>query len=156
MHRANWPIRLILAVTLSKRQIKRLAHEVKAALAQQDRRGQSKHVAKQAARQYAQDRQTKYTPVTGLYATSSYTMKYPNKDYIEHLRRKYPPGTRLQLSCMEDEMAVPPGSMGTVDFIDDAGQIHMNWDCGRSLALIPGVDSFSRLPSPKEKAGDAR
>ena len=31
-------------------------------------------------------------------------MKYPNKDYIEHLRRKYPPGTRLQLSCMEDEM----------------------------------------------------
>ena len=78
-------------------------------------------------------------------------MKYPNKDYIEHLRRKYPPGTRLQLSCM-----VPPGSMGTVDFIDNAGQIHMNWDCGRSLALIPGVDSFSRLPSPKEKTGDAR
>ena len=83
-------------------------------------------------------------------------MKYPNKDYIEHLRRKYPPGTRLQLSWMEDEVAVPPGSMGTVEFIDDAGQIHMNWDCGRSLALIPGVDSFSRLPSPKEKTGDAR
>ena len=75
-------------------------------------------------------------------------MKYPNKDYIEHLRRKYPPGTRLQLSCMEDEFPVPPGSMGTVECIDDAGQIHVDWDCG--------VDSFSRLPSPKEKAGDAR
>ena len=89
-------------------------------------------------------------------------MKYPNKDYIEHLRRKYPPGTRLQLSCMEDEFPVPPGSMGTVGCIDDAGQIHvaghihMSWACGRSLALIPGVDSFSRLPSSKEKAGDAR
>ena len=44
-------------------------------------------------------------------------MKYPNKDYIEHLRRKYPPGTRLQLSCMEDEFPVPPGSMGTVECI---------------------------------------
>ena len=69
-------------------------------------------------------------------------MKYPNKDYIEHLRRKYPPGTRLQLGCMEDEFPVPPGSMGTVECFDDAGQIH--------------VDSFSRLPSSKEKAGDAR
>ena len=39
---------------------------------------------------------------------------------------------------------------------EHAGQIHMNWDCRRRLALIPGVDSFSRLPSPKEKAGDAR
>ena len=95
-------------------------------------------------------------PKKGASVEGLMPMKYPNKDYIEHLRRKYPPGTRLQLSCMEDEMAVPPGSMGTVDFIDDAGQIHMNWDCGRSLALIPGVDSFSRLPSPKEKTGDAR
>ena len=83
-------------------------------------------------------------------------MNYSNKAYVEHLRRKYLPGTRLQLNCMEDEMAVPPASMGTVECIDDAGQIHMNWDCGLSLALIPGVDSFSRLPAPKEKAGDAR
>ena len=83
-------------------------------------------------------------------------MKYPNKDYIEHLRRKYPPGTRLQLSCMEDESPVSPGSMGTVECIDDAGQIQVIWDCGRGLALIPGVDSFSHLPSPKEKTGDAR
>lgn len=52
-------------------------------------------------------------------------MKYPNKEYIEHLRRKYPPGTRLQLGCMEDDFPVPPGSMGTVECIDDAGQIHV-------------------------------
>ena len=35
-------------------------------------------------------------------------MKYPNKEYIEHLRRKYPPGTRMQLSCMEDEFPFRP------------------------------------------------
>ena len=49
-------------------------------------------------------------------------MNYSSKEYVEHLRRKYPPGTRLQLSCMEDEFPVPPGSMGTVECIDDAGQ----------------------------------
>ena len=48
-------------------------------------------------------------------------MNYSNKDYIEHLRHKYPPGTRLQLSCMEDGFPVPPGSMGAVECIDDAG-----------------------------------
>lgn len=53
-------------------------------------------------------------------------MNYSNKAYVEHLRRKYPPGTRLQLGCMEDEFPVPPGSMGTVECIDDAGQIHVD------------------------------
>ena len=76
-------------------------------------------------------------PARHLVMKGKMPMKYPNKDYIEHLHRKYPPGTRLQLSCMEDEFPVPPGSMGTVECIDDAGQIHVDWDCGRSLAPHP-------------------
>ena len=68
-------------------------------------------------------------------------------------RAKYPPGTRILLLGMEDpHHPVPPGTRGTVDHVDDGGTIHMKWDNGRTLALIPGVDSFSRLPSPKEKA----
>ena len=35
------------------------------------------------------------------------TNKIPSRDYIEHLRRKYPKGTRVQLGCMEDAMPVP-------------------------------------------------
>ena len=77
-------------------------------------------------------------------------MKYPNKDYIEHLRRNTAATRPLQLSCMEDEMAVPPGSMGTVDFIDDAGQIHMNWDCGRSLASSPVWTRSADCPNPQK------
>lgn len=57
---------------LSKNVTKRLTHEVKAALAKCDRRGQSKHAAKQAARAEAQRTQSHYTQITGLYATSSY------------------------------------------------------------------------------------
>ena len=82
-------------------------------------------------------------------------MRMYNQKQVEQLRKRYPKGTRLCLDFM-DEAGMPPGLQGTVAFIDDAGQIHMNWDCGRSLALIPGVDSFSRLPAHKEKDGDAR
>ena len=38
-------------------------------------------------------------------------MKYPNKDYIEHLRRRYLPGTRLQLSCMDDFLPAEAAEM---------------------------------------------
>ena len=43
---------------------------------------------------------------------------------------------------MDDKQAPPPGTIGTVDFIDDAGTIHMSWETGSSLGLIPETDSF--------------
>lgn len=58
---------------VSSRVNKRLTHEVKTALSQNDKRGQSKHAAKQAARAEAQRTHTSYTQITGLYATSSYS-----------------------------------------------------------------------------------
>ncbi len=57
----------------------------------------------------------------------------------------FPTGTRLQLIEMEDPDAVPAGTRGTVTTVDDAGNIHMNWDNGRSLALIYGEDKFRHL-----------
>lgn len=42
-------------------------------------------------------------------------------------------------------------------YVDDMGQIGMRWDNGRSLALVPGVDRFTRVDAPKrQKGGDAR
>ena len=51
---------------------------------------------------------------------------------------------------MEDPQAPPPGTKGTVSYVDDMGQIGVKWDTGSSLSLIPGVDSFSR-ESAQEK-----
>ena len=65
---------------------------------------------------------------------------------VERIREQYPPGTRLQLEHMDDPYApVPPGTQGTVAFVDDAGQVHMEWDNGRTLAIIPGVDRFHSI-----------
>ena len=47
---------------------------------------------------------------------------------------------------MSDPFApVPSGTKGTVEHVDDAGQIHMKWDNGSSLALISDEDLFRKL-----------
>lgn len=64
----------------------------------------------------------------------------------ERIKETYPPGTRLMLLSMEDPWApVPPGTRGTVAYVDDIGQIGMKWDNGQSLSLVPGEDSFRKL-----------
>ena len=66
---------------------------------------------------------------------------------VDFIKEQYPPGTRIRLNSMDDPYApILPGTEGEVDFVDDAGQLHMKWDNGRSLALIPGEDSFTVLP----------
>lgn len=77
-----------------------------------------------------------------------------------YAQKSYPPGTRIRLLSMDDPFApVAPGTCGTVEHVDDAGQLHMKWDNDRSLAVIPGEDSFEVLSRPvkqKAKGGDAR
>ena len=73
-------------------------------------------------------------------------MRMPTEKEIARIRTLYPAGTRVELISMEDPYAHPKaGELGTVQFIDDLGQIHVRWDCGSGLALIPGTDSFRRV-----------
>lgn len=66
--------------------------------------------------------------------------------FAQRMKDNYPPGTRIMLLSMDDPYApVPEGTKGTVVHVDDAAQIHMKWDNGRTLAIVPGEDSFRKL-----------
>ena len=65
---------------------------------------------------------------------------------VKMYKEMYPKGTRIELIYMNDPFApVPDGTKGTVEFVDDMGQLHMKWDNGRTLGLIPNVDSFRKI-----------
>ena len=58
-------------------------------------------------------------------------------------KKKYPVGTRIRLIHMEnDPRPVSEGTIGHVMFVDGIGQVHVRWENGRCLAVIPGIDSF--------------
>lgn len=64
------------------------------------------------------------------------------QEEVNEIKEKYPVGTRIRLIHMDDMQSVPPDTLGTIESVDDQGQLHMKWDNGRGLALIPGVDQF--------------
>ena len=68
---------------------------------------------------------------------------------VEMIKKMYPVGTRIKLNYMEDSFAVPSGMTGTVEYVDDEGQIGMSWDNGRTLSLVYVVDSFSKIEQEK-------
>ena len=59
--------------------------------------------------------------------------------WLDFLREQYPKGSRIRLTEKEDNpRPIPPGSMGTLDHIDDAGQFQINWDRRRQRQVCDG------------------
>ena len=52
---------------------------------------------------------------------------------------------------MDSEPDMPAGLRGKVAFVDDIGQIFVNWENGRSLALNTEADSFQVVSKPTRK-----
>lgn len=62
----------------------------------------------------------------------------------ELYRLRYPAGTKVMLTAPISDKYTPKeiGDIMTVDYVDDAGQIHGSWLSGGSMAIIIGVDEF--------------
>ena len=55
-------------------------------------------------------------------------------------------GKRIELISTTDPYTdLKPGDRGTVDFVDDMGTIHVNWDNDSQLGLVPGEDHYKLL-----------
>ena len=72
---------------------------------------------------------------------------------IKHGDPKAKPGLRIHLISMdtEDPNPIDSGLEGTIDRVDDMGTIHVNWDDGRRLGVIPGVDDYQILPKKEDQ-----
>lgn len=70
-------------------------------------------------------------------------MQQISKEEIKEIKEKYIVGTKVELIKMYDYInAVPEGTKGIIEYIDDIGTLHIKWENGSGLGLVVGVDEF--------------
>lgn len=68
------------------------------------------------------------------------------REDVLFLKDKFPIGTKVKVTKMKDPVhPVPPGTIGEVVGVDDAGTIHVAWENGQGLGLVYGVDTFEKF-----------
>lgn len=83
-------------------------------------------------------------------------MKSPSPEKLAALRQHYTAGSRVKLIRMNDPYRpdLKAGALGTVVYVDDAGNIHVNWDCGSSLSVLYGIDACEVIHFEGSKTND--
>ena len=72
-------------------------------------------------------------------------MRFPSKEQVEAVRRRYPAGCEVELVSMNDPQAPPAGTRGKVIAVDDIGTVFVAWSTGGSLGVALGEDSCRRV-----------
>jgi len=63
-------------------------------------------------------------------------------------------GKRIRLIQMgNDPNPVEPGTEGVIDFVDGIGQLHVKWDNGRTLAIVPEEDEYEIITENEAGGG---
>ena len=67
-------------------------------------------------------------------------------EVLKKLREDYPEGCTVELVEMCDPYReMPAGMRGVVQFVDDAGGVHVAWSNGSSRAALHGIDAIRRV-----------
>jgi len=67
-------------------------------------------------------------------------------DYINYREQSQElKGKSVRCIKMNDEYPVPSGTIGTIINVDDIGTIHVKWDNGSMLGLVPNEDIYEIL-----------
>lgn len=73
-------------------------------------------------------------------------MEMLTRKQVEELKQRYPEGTRVKLVRMDDPYRkMAEGTEGTVELVDDIGTIHVKWDVGIRLGVVPGIDEITKV-----------
>ena len=71
--------------------------------------------------------------------------RFPSRELVESLRKRYPVGCRVELVRMDDPQAPPVGTKGTVRGVDDIGSVMVAWDNGCVLSVAYGEDACKAM-----------
>ena len=78
-------------------------------------------------------------------------MDYECDSTLAELKKRYPAGALVELVSIDDKDSPPMGTKGEVVHVDAWGTVHVLWETGSTLGIIPSVDEI-RLVS--ETLGD--
>lgn len=78
-------------------------------------------------------------------------MDYECDSTLAELKKRFPAGAMVELVKMEDGDSPPMGTKGSVLHVDALGTVHVLWETGSTLGIVPAVDEI-RLVS--ETLGD--
>ena len=67
-------------------------------------------------------------------------------ELLKQLEEYYTHGSKVRLLHMRDPYTtIPPGTIGVVSGVDDAGTVHTIWSNGSTLGAVFGEDSLVKI-----------
>jgi len=69
-------------------------------------------------------------------------MDYECDSTLAELKKRYPAGALVELASTDDKDSPPMGTKGEVLHVDALGTVHVLWETGSTLGIVPSVDEI--------------